>query len=444
MLVPSPRVYCGAFDVHEEWFVTTIASDARLESLPLTPAQRYRGTLFLCLAVALVGFTMTVQMALNANFLADDIGVSGEQNGRIEAARESCGIFAFFLLALLAGIAEPLIGAVMLIFVAVGLGAYAYVPQNYLFVLGLSMIWSQGLHIWMPLPNSMALGLAEPGRAGRKLGLLAMAGAIGAFCGLAVAWGVVHWGELSVAAGASPEEQAAAARHAVRMTYIAAGVAAVLAAGMCLGIPRNVKTPGPRLVFRWRYRLYYLLCFLEGWRKQVFIAFSAFLLVKEYGVPIKHMLGLWLIVQVLVTASGQVVGRIIDRVGERKVLFTYYATMLVVFAGYAFAPNIWHDVAVRKIALYVLFVMDGSFFVLAMAMTTFVNRLVPPQEHTATLSAGVAANHVAAVSMPFIGGILWDLDKAHMWTFLIGAVAAIGSLLAVRYVPRRTAATSDK
>ena len=399
----------------------TVASPVSLAdaSSTLTPAQRSRGTVFLCLAVALVGFTMTVQMALNANFLAEDIGVTGEQMGQIEAARELCGITAFFLLALLAGIAEPLIGAAMLLFVAVGLGAYAYVPQNYLFVLGLSLIWSQGLHIWMPLPNSMALGLAEPGKAGRKLGLLAAAGAMGAFCGLGVAMTILHWG------------------GSVRMTYIAAGGVAVLAAGACLGIPRNVKVPGSRLVFRWRYRLYYVLCFLEGWRKQVFLAFSAFLLVKVYNVPVMSMLILWVIIQVLVTVSGQIVGRIIDRVGERKVLFTYYTSMLLVFLGYAFATWIWPDEGVRKMALYGLFIVDGSFFVMATALTTFVNRLAPPQEHTATLSAGVAANHVAAVSMPFLGGILWELDITHRWTFLLGAIAAVASLVAVSFVPKR-------
>ena len=61
--------------------------------------------------------------------------------------------------------AEPLIAAGTLVFVGVGLGSYAYVPKDYLWVILLSLVWSQGLHVWMPLPNSMALGLAEAGYA---------------------------------------------------------------------------------------------------------------------------------------------------------------------------------------------------------------------------------------------------------------------------------------
>ena len=389
--------------------------------LPLTPRQRSRGVLFLCIAVGMVGFTMMIQMAMNANFLADEIGVNGQQMGQVEAARETCGITAILLLVVLSGLAEPLVAVGMLVLVGVGLGSYAYVPGNYLWILVLSLVWSQGLHVWMPLPNSMALGLAQGGKAGRMLGLLAAVGALGSFCGLGVAALLAHW------------------HVSMRTTYIFAGLAALLAAAACVGIPRNVKTPGPRLVFRRKYALYYLLCFLEGWRKQIFLAFSAFLLVKVYHQPLMTMLGLWGIVQAVTTFSGPIVGRAIDRLGERKVLYFYYLSMLVVFAGYAFAPKLWPDESVRKMALYVLFVTDGAFFILATALTTYVNRIAPQSEHTATLSAGVAMNHVAAVSMPFIGGILWQKDP--MWTFLIGTVAAVASLVAATFIPRRTMPT---
>ncbi|MCX5653853.1 MAG: hypothetical protein NTY65_04290, partial [Planctomycetota bacterium] len=71
----------------------------------LSDAKRRRSLFFLGLAVAGVGFTMALQMGLNANFLADDIKVSGLQIGSLEGFRESCGVVAFAVLALLAGFA---------------------------------------------------------------------------------------------------------------------------------------------------------------------------------------------------------------------------------------------------------------------------------------------------------------------------------------------------
>jgi len=372
-------------------------------------AHRRRGLVFLALAAAGVGFALHVQMGLNANFLADEMRLTGDQVGFLEAFRESCGIVALLVLALLAGLAEPLVAAAMLALVAVGLGAYAYVP-TYFWLVVWSLVWSQGLHVWMPLPNSMAMALAEPGRTGHRLGQVRSAGAAGAGAGLVAA--------LALDAAGVP----------IRPMYVVAAGAALLAAAACLGIPRRMRTPGPRLVFRRRYGLFYLLSFLEGWRKQIFVAFAGFLLVKRYGAPLGHLLRLWIAIQVICWLAAPLVGRLIDRVGERRVLVFYFAGLTLFFAGYAFIPD-------RRV-LYALFVIDSSFFVFAMALQTYVNRIAPAAERTPTLSAGVAANHVAAVAMPLVGGLLWKY-MGYRWAFLIGAAAAAASVLAALRVPPR-------
>ncbi|MBN2448854.1 MAG: MFS transporter [Lentisphaeria bacterium] len=380
----------------------------------LTASQRNRGRRWLCLAVGGVGFTMAVQMGLNANFLAQDIGVSGLQIGILEAVRESCGIWAFLLLAVLAGFSEPLVGAGMLLVVGLGLAGYAYVP-NYTWVILMSLVWSQGLHVWMPLPNSMGMALAEPGRTGYRLGQLGAAGSAG--FGLGLAFGYV----LSLLG------------VAMRPMYLAAGALAVLAGVACLGIPRAIATPGPRLVFRRRYGLYYLLCFLEGWRKQIFLCFAGFLLVKEYGTSLTTMLLLWGLVRLIGFVTAPLVGRLIDRIGERRVLVFYFACLTVFFVGYATARHV--------LVLYGLFVVDSAFFVFAMALDTYVNRLAPSHERTPTLSMGVAMNHLAAVTMPLVGGILWH-SLGYEWAFLLGAAAAALSIIPSLFVPEARALAS--
>jgi MFS family permease len=287
------------------------------------------------------------------------------------------------------------------------------------------MVWSQGLHVWMPLPNSMALGLAEPGKAGFRLGQLSAAGAAGSFAALGVAIGACLFCKYVLQKGDYVP---------IRPLYIVAGAVAVLGAIACLRIPRHIKTPGPRLVFRTKYKLYYLLCLLEGWRKQVFIAFAGIFLVTQFHTSLMVMLILWSITQMVGYISSPIVGRIIDRVGERRVLLFYYVTMIAIFAGYS-TGAVWGPTHPwMKYLLYALFVMDGSFFVLAMSLTTYVNRIAPQSEHTATLSMGVAMNHVSAVTMPFVGGIL--SNYGIKWTFLLGSSAAILSILASLCMPK--------
>ena len=69
-----------------------------------------------------------------------------------------------------------------------------------------------------------------------------------------------------------------------------------------------------------------------------------------------------------------------------------------------------------------------------MALTTYIGRLAPANEKTMTLSMGVAMNHVAAVTMPLVGGIAWKY-LGYQWTFLIGSAAAAASILAAMRVP---------
>lgn len=384
----------------------TSSAAARTPSA-LSDAQRRRSIVFLLLAVGAVGFAMTLQMGLNANFVGQEMKLSGLQQGLLETFRETCGITALAVLALLAGMPEPLVGAAMLVLLAAGLGSYAFVT-TYAWLVLASLVWSQGLHVWMPLPHSMALAVAEPGRAGRRLGQVAAAGSIGSAAGLVVAWALNHAGV------------------PIRPLWLLGGAAAMVGAACCLGIYRRIKAPGERLIFRRRYALYYLLCFLEGWRKQIFLAFAGFMLVRRHGTPLSTMLMLWMAIQVTNWFGAPVVGRLIDRFGERPMLVIYYTAMALVFVGYASLDN--------PAVLYVLFVADSAFFMFAMALTTYVNRIAPPEEHTATLSMGVAMNHVAAVTMPLVGGLLWEL-AGYRWAFMVGALVAAASVGVAMLVP---------
>lgn len=381
--------------------------------LPLEPqmheAHRARAMFFLGAAVAFQGITMAMQMGLNANFLATDMKLEGYQLGLLEAARESCGVIALGVLALLAGFAEPLVALAMLLLLGIGLSAYSVVSTFETLVLT-SLVWSLGLHVWMPLPNSITLALAERGREGYRLGQTQAAGAAGFGAGLVLALGLTL------------------ARVPMRPLYILAGAAAVLAALACLAIPRDIKTPGPRLVFKRKYGLYYLLCFLEGWRKQISICFAGFLLVREFHTSVAMMLALQIVVQAAGYFASKPVGALIDRIGERRILTFYYTSLVMFFVGYAFLP--WRPV------LWALFIVDSAFFVFAMSLTTYVGRMAPRSELTPTLSMGVAMNHVAAVTMPFVGGMLWSAF-GYRYAFLVGAAAAALSIPAAMRVPRK-------
>jgi predicted MFS family arabinose efflux permease len=371
-------------------------------------AKRRQGIVFVSIAVAAVSFAITAQIGVNDNFLANPpslggLGIDGFQKGLVEAARETCGITALLIFAILAGMVERTIAFIAIAVFAIGLGSY-FCVYHYVWVVVLSLVWSQGLHVWMPLPNSMMLSLAEPGRTGHRLGQLQAVGAVASGVALAVCWVMC------------------VAHVPIRPIYIMAGLVALFGAFACLAIPRDIKAPGPRFVFRRKYSLYYMLCFLEGSRKQIFLAFAGFLLVKKYDTPLKDMILLMAVVQVINWLASPAIGRLIDRIGERRVLMFYSGCMVIFFIGYAFIPN--------RPVLWGLFILDNVLFSLGMALTTYVRKIAPVTEHTPTLSMGVAMNHVAAVVVPLGGAFLWKYTGFRS-AFLVGsAIAVVGVLVA--------------
>ena len=140
----------------------------------------------------------------------------------------------------------------------------------------------------------------------------------------------------------------------------------------------------------------------------------------------KTMLLLWMAIYAISYVTSPIVGRIIDRIGERPVMVFYFACLTVFFTGYAVITN--------RHMLYAVYVIDSAFFVLTLGLKTYVNRIAPKEEHTATLTMGVAMNHVAAVLMPFIGAIVWKY-AGYQWAFVLGAVAAAASILAALRLP---------
>ena len=381
----------------------------------ISDRDRKRGLFFVAVASAFVGVALTLQIGLNSNFLVGEIGVSGFQAGLLEAVRESCGIAALGIFVLIAGLTEPVIASLFLILIALGMGAYSIAP-TYGYVMLFSLTWSVGFHVWTPLPNSMTLALAEPGKAGFRLGRVAAAGALGSASGIGIAFVLTLLGVR------------------IRPLYLIAGGAAVLAAAACVGIPRTLKTPGPSFVIRRRYARYYVLNFLEGWRKQIAIAFGGFLLVKVHGAGLLEILVLSAVIQAIGYFTSPRVGKLIDRVGERKVLVFYYSFVTIMFLGYAFLQG--------RYILYAVYILDNATFVFNTGLTTYVNKIAPKSEHRPTLSMGVAANHVASVTMPFLGGVLWA-TLGYRWAFLIGIPAAAASIWIVLGMPRGTVTVEE-
>ena len=81
----------------------------------------------------------------------------------------------------------------------------------------------------------------------------------------------------------------------------------------------------------------------------------------------------------------------------------------------------------------VLYILDHLLFSMAIAQKTYFQKIADPKDLASTAGVAFSINHIAAVILPVLYGILWLSSPALV--FLTGAVLAFVSLLLARLVP---------
>ena len=116
----------------------------------------------------------------------------------------------------------------------------------------------------------------------------------------------------------------------------------------------------------------------------------------------------------------------IEKVGDRNALLLEYAGLAVVFTIYAFVTN-----PQLAIALYII---DHALFAMAIAKKTYFQKVADPADIAGSTGVAFTINHIAAVFIPVLFGLLWLASPAAV--FLSGSAMAIASLGFAFVVPR--------
>ena len=85
----------------------------------------------------------------------------------------------------------------------------------------------------------------------------------------------------------------------------------------------------------------------------------------------------------------------------------------------------------------VLYILDHIFFNFAIAIRTYFQKVGDPKDIAPSMAVGFTINHIAAVFLPAVGGLLWMVD--YRIPFLADAFLSLVSLMAVQQirVPKR-------
>ena len=361
-------------------------------------------------AVMLMGVAGGIFETTFNNFLSDSFDISADARGFLEFPRELPGFLTALFAGLLFFLPETLVGAAAAMLVGVGMLGIAVWGASWPVMLGFMIVWSMGAHLLMPVRSSVSIHLAHDERRGRRLGQVAGAGIAATLVGCGVVW----VGTKYVAADYS--------------VIFAIGGVSALAGGIlfaCMRLP-EAHLRRPRFVWNRRYWLFYVLALLFGARKQIFITFGPWVLVRVFHQPVYVIAQLWMAAAVLGVVVQPVLGRVIDRFGERKVLIVDSLLVFAVCAGYGLSGRVPNGHLALWL-LYVCYVGDHLLFGVNMARTTYLSKIAVTPAHVApTLSLGITINHAVSMTVPILGGLIW---VRHGYTAVFGAAAVVALLM---------------
>ncbi len=373
-----------------------------MKNVNQNPMYRY----LMVLTIASMAGLQTWRTLFN-NFAVEVAHLQGSHIGIIQGVREIPGFLALLAIFVLRLIPEHKLSALSILILGIGVGLTGFFP-SFVGIMITTLIMSFGFHYYETTNQSLTLQYFDKKTSPWVFGKIRSIGSMtNIFAGVAVLG-------LSLLL-------------TYRQMYLAGGV---VIGGIALWAffqnPADKEIPVQKkhMVIRKKYWLYYTLTFLAGARRQIFVAFAVFLLVKRFHFSVQEITILFIVNNIINYFLSPLIGKAIIRFGERKVLSTEYFSLIFIFTAYAFVQ--------AKTVVALLYILDHIFFNFSIAIRTYFQKIGDPQDIAPSMAFGFTVNHIAAVVIPAVGGLLWMID--YKIPFLGGAVISVCSLALIQFM----------
>jgi predicted MFS family arabinose efflux permease len=359
-------------------------------------------------AIFVFGFSQSIVEATFNNYLSETFSISDFQRGFLELPRELPGFLVVFVAALLFFLCSRRLAALANLLCAFGILFIGTYSPNFSIMLIWLFIYSIGQHLFIPVNQSIGMELARDGKTGRRLGQLSGVANFSAIIGsFAILIGFKFF------------------NLNFKISYIIAFLGFLTVALLIFLMPKNRPYPAKtKFKLKKEYSLFYWLNILYGTRKQIFLTFAPWVLVTVFKQKTYVVATLLMIGGIIGIFFKPLLGRAIDRFGERFILTAEAVILVFVCLGYGFSSNVFPETTAMYIAFF-CYVVDQLLMSVSMARATYLQKIaVTPEDVNQTLTMGVTIDHAFSITVALLGGFIW-ISWGYQYVFLLGMIIAV-------------------
>ena len=360
------------------------------------------------------------------NFLSGVYHMDSVERGWLEFFRELPGLALVFLLALLHKVSDWKVMRLGTVISMAG-AALLLIPADKIAVVAFIMIWSLGEHLVMPIRQGIAMQVAKPGYAGQSLGFLTGVMNFGAVAGSLLVAVIFYAGTVWFCQS-----------ETVLFNILWGVIIVLMFASTVSTFSKDaplLPSKRPRLYFNRKFIKFYGLELFYGARKQIFLTFAPYVLIREYGFSTANMAFLLGICAFINIFAAPVIGKWTDKWGYRNTMIWDTVILCWVCLLYGFAGKLFTaEIAFCVVCLN--FILDAVISTTSLATNIYVRELADSQDElTSTLSTGISINHLIAIISAPVGGWIW-VKFGVEYLFAFSAVMALCNTLFAMTIPR--------
>ena len=359
-------------------------------------------------ATFVFGFSQSIVDSTFNNFINETFLIDNLQRGLLELPRELPGLLTIVVSALLFFLCSRRQAALANVLCAIGILLIGLFSPGFSVMLIWLFIFSIGQHLFIPLNQSIGMELAVEGKTGKRLGQFSAVANVAMIIGSFAVFIGFKFLNLNF-----------------KLSYVAAFMGFLTVAVLLFMLKKDEPVPvRTKFQLRREYKLYYWLSVLYGTRKQLFLTFAPWVLVTVFQQKTQVLATLLTIGGVIGIFFKPMLGKAIDKLGERLILTSEAAILVFVCIGYGFAKSIFSETT----AIYVVFacyIIDQMLVAVSMARATYLQKIaVAPEDVLQTLTMGVSIDHIFSIGIALLGGFIW-VQWGYQYVFMLGAIIAV-------------------